>query len=181
MIHIPQTDTAWVIGTMPFEVALGPIANAGNKRFILVPIFDFEKSHFVAGVYDRRQNTLYTMDTMQSDQRNLEIRGYGITGIMNWLRTGPAVSNELVTVVNVRVTKQIDGYMCGLLAVENYRAFFREPVEDWASPGWRNPAFELGRDWASTSLWREVRFMSETLRDQVQSFYLFAIQMELGS
>ena len=54
MIHIPQIDTVWVIGIMSFEVALGFIANAGNKRFVFVLIFDFEKLHFVTSIYNCR-------------------------------------------------------------------------------------------------------------------------------
>ena len=146
MIYISQTDIAWVIGIMPFEVALGSIVNAGNKCFAFVFIFDFEKLHFITGVYDCRQNTLYIINTMQSDQQSMQIYGYGITGIINWLRTDLIVSNKLMIVVNIRVIKQINRYIYDLLVVKNYKAFFQELIEDQASSRWRNSAFELRRD-----------------------------------
>ena len=64
MIYIFQIDIAQVIGIMPFEIVLGPIANAGNKCFIFVFIFNFEKLYFVTGIYNYKQNTFYTINTI---------------------------------------------------------------------------------------------------------------------
>ena len=89
---------------MLFKVALGPIVNAGNKCFVFMFIFDFEKLYFITSIYNYKQNILYIINTIQSDQQNLKIRGYSIIGIINWLRTDSKVSNTLVIVINIRIT-----------------------------------------------------------------------------
>ncbi|KAI1130221.1 hypothetical protein F5Y10DRAFT_289679 [Nemania abortiva] len=141
-----------------------------TRRFHLWPVH-LESGHWILAIYDREQDSVHWMDPWNSGNEQFGkeyrkfLKGFNIT----------LHEDDPVTVKAVRVPRPHDDWTDGFHAIENARAFFREPLGQGLH----------ARSWHESKACRKIRSNDLQISDadcesrMVEGWVRFA-RLELG-